>query len=69
MSHRALAPVCEVLGRWDIRGDTVECHYLSAWLFLHRLGKTNREDYLASETASLQSVSALGSQFWCRLTL
>lgn len=43
-------------------------HGLCARLFPHRLGKTNREEYLASEMASLGSVSTLGSQLWGRLT-
>lgn len=63
--HSALAPVCEVPGLRDTERGTVECCCLCVWLFSHRLGKT--AEYLASEMASLQSVSTLGSQLWCRL--
>lgn len=67
-AHGALAPVCEVLGLQNTGGEVTGCCCLCSWLFPHRLGKTNRAEYLASEIASLQPVSTLGSQFWCRLT-
>ena len=68
MAHGALAPVCEVLGRQDPGGETTGCCCLCAWLFPHRLGKTNRAEYLAFEMGTPQPVSAMGSQLWHGVT-
>lgn len=68
MAHGALAPVCETLGLQDTGGETTVCCCLCAWLFPHRLGKTNRAEYLAFEMGMPQPVSAMGSQLWHRVT-
>lgn len=53
MAHGALAPVCVVPELEGTGGETTGCCCLCAWLFPHRLGKANREEYLAFEMVTL----------------